>query len=283
MLMNTPVKWNASVSAHLSTLHGKWKEVQKGLQFVLLGYCFLLLMVVPALVLVWHSQRDSKQWLFEKSLGLSPEDGLVIGWGLAGLGTLVGYGSWLAGQWRCLGYAPQRHAAKEVLFASILCLFLGPIALVTAHFLGGADNYVLLTQGLHSLPAQTWGQTGSILQLVGLLLVLGNLLLFSAFLRAVVKCLAPAQSSQLSAYFWFVAFLVGATVGLFWSPRNEVLVCLASGWAICLLWHLALIHVASRSVNTLLPAGNDPQRYDRSHKPKPYSGLHRYYVRLKVD
>jgi hypothetical protein len=80
-----------------------------------------------------------------------------------------------------------------------------------------------------------------------------------------------------------MGFLIGATFGMLWTPRPEVLIALASGWVMSLLWHVTLINHASRLVNRVLPRSGEKQPAVERQRSKPYSGLHRYYVHVKPE
>src|SRR5207253_1981983 len=149
--MNTPLNWNASISAHTPALQAKWGEVQKGLRRVLLGYWSLALIAVPGLFLIWFVQAEPVRWPFGTHQGLNPTVGLVVGWILAGVGAVLWYWLVFTGQWHCLTYAPQRHAAKELLFCCFFCLLVGPAALAAGHFLRGEESYQSVAEGLVSL------------------------------------------------------------------------------------------------------------------------------------
>jgi hypothetical protein len=281
--VNTPVRWNTS-SAHLSTLPGKWKEIQRGLRLVAFGYCALLLITLPGLFLVWISQGYRAHWLFERADGFTRDHAQLIGLCVAGAGTLMWYGLLVAGQWHCLSYSPQCHSAKELLFICALCLALGPTSLVTAYFMTGGEVEILFREGLSSLIRQPGLHASLLLQVGGATLIMVNLVLFSGFLRAVVKCLnSEDDAGRVHRYLWFVGFLIGGTFGMLWTPRAEVLMALASGWVISLLWHVTLINHASRLVNRVLPGGGEKQLPVERQRAKPYSGLHRYYVHVKPE
>jgi hypothetical protein len=280
MLMNTPIRWNTSISAQVPALHAKWAEIRKGLWHVLLGYCFLVLMAIPGLFLLCYGMTESVRLPFVEHLALSRQAAFILGCGLSGGGSLLWYLLMFTGQLRCMTYAPQRFAAKDVLFCCVFCTILAAVGMAVGSILEvarGADNFL---EGLMLLQVQSLTQPGPLVQLAGLFLVLVNLLLFTGFLRAVMKCLGPAGLASVAAFFWYVAFLAGASVGLLWGAGREVLAGLAIGWAVCLLWHVALVSAARRRVAHVFPEHAGKGRLDQQHRPKPPSGLHSPYVRL---
>lgn len=198
---------------------------------------------------------------------------MFLGLCVAGLGALLWYGLLLIGQWNCLTYAPSRHAAKALLFLCAMCLALGPTSIATAHFLGGTNPQVLFTEGLSAL----------MLQIGGAFLIVLNLVLFGGFMRAVGKCLHGDQgAAPVVRFLWFIAVLVGATLGILCAPRSEILIALASGWIIGLLCNVTLIIYSSRLIFRVLPpTQKDKAKPVEESRPRPYSGLHRYFVHVK--
>lgn len=279
--MTTPNRWTAS-SAHLSNLNGKWKEIKSSLRLVAFGYCVLFLFAIPGLLLIWLSQGQRTAWLFTPTSGFTRPNAQYLGLCIAGLGTLSWYALVLIGQWNCLSHAPSRHGAKELLFLCAVCLALGPTSLATAHFLGGTNPEVLLSEGLSALFQQPETHAILLLQVGGSLLIVFNLILFGGFLRAVGICVQGEQGAGPAVRsLWFVGFLIGATVGMLWTPLPGVLVTLVSGWIIGLLWHVTIIHHTYRLIDRVLtPPPQDRSRPVEDPRPRPYSGLHRYYVHV---
>jgi hypothetical protein len=272
--MNTPIRWNASVSGDVQALQSRWKEVRKGLQLFVLGYCFLVLLAVPGLALLCFNQVQPTTALAT----LTPKQVTVLGWILTGTGMVLAVSFLLLGQCHCLGHAPQRHGSRELMFTSLLCTVVGAACLATSWALGGTDNFKALIESVSDWRHYPIHQAPELLQLSGALLLLFNLLLLSAFLRALLKCVAPSRTVLVSSLFWAVGFLGGATIGFLMTPMTELLVIVCGGWVVTFLWHLALILFTCWSIRKVLAAKPDQFRRDGRHSSKPPSGLHRHIV-----
>jgi hypothetical protein len=234
--MDTPIKWNSSSSREMARVaRPKWEEVRQGLLLAVAGHFCLLLFGAPAAYLFGPHGVDTVL-----EMGLSSEDAVDLGWLAVGLAGLLGYGLVVAGQWRCLIYAPQGYGAKELLFAGILCSLTAPVALASAYLLRKAD--VAVMRGVGMLPLT-----------VALLVVL-SALLFTGFAEAVTRSVRETRRARGALWFyWAVGFLVGGTVGVHLIPalyfRDDVRLPLGLCWVICLLWHTLLIYQASRCVS----------------------------------
>ncbi len=255
--MNTPIKWNTCGSREINVVaRPRWREIRHGLWFAVLGN--LLLLGGGLLGLLFLLGMLDEPLL--SRLGLAPEDAEFVWLLPAGLAVL-GYVLVLVGQWRCLFHAPQSSSAKEMQFACLLCFLFAPVCFVAAHFLGGKATYAALRSGPEALVSLDVLQAGVLLQLTGLLLLLLSVLLFSGFARAVVRCLRDERGVRVAGlYFWFVAFLLGGTIGLLvearHSARPEVVPALALGWLFCLLWHTLLLRGTRRRLGRVLKTQN---------------------------
>jgi hypothetical protein len=279
--------WNTSDSRVLQpTTVSRWREVSRGLQLSGLGYAILLIVVLPALVLIWVSSHGYRYFPVPASLRQN-EDWEFLGWFLAAVAGPLGYLVTLLGQWRCLKLAPQGHGAKELLFTCILCLLVAPLLLGIAHFTGGARNYALYLEGLEGLHNLNWLLGGVLLQLAGMGLLLLNFLLFAQFLRAIGECLGRSAVARLVEFYsFFVCLLLGSSVGTvlcghsFAFGRTAIPVLLA-GWLGYFLWHLVLTFVVRRQVDLgLLGVSGAAQpgiRSDAKDSSKRYSGVHRLF------
>src|SRR5947209_1171795 len=97
-----------------SNLEAGWRELSKGLGLVVRGYCVLIAGGILGPALIW--------WTAHPASGTSRLDAgtqnrdilLLCGVLTLGLTALLSYGLVLAGQWRCLMYAPERQNAKEL-------------------------------------------------------------------------------------------------------------------------------------------------------------------------
>jgi hypothetical protein len=232
----------------------KWEEVRQGLSRAALGYVCLLVLGLPGVFLVWLAHQIGPS---APLFGLGVDDTATLGWVLAGTGAVLGYLLLLAGQWRCLAYAPQSHSAKEVAFACVLCSVMAPAALGAAYFLGGPETYEVLQMGPAGLTKGTFFQGGGILQLTGVALGFFSVLLFSGFLRSLARCHGDEKRVRsIACFVWFASFLVGSTAGLFLHAGSQALLApwavLALGWGLSLVWHLVLILAARRGIQRAL-------------------------------
>lgn len=262
--MDHQIKWNSSPSRLVTALaRPKWKEVRQGLLLAMLGNVLALAAAPAGLSLVLGQGGP-----LAARLGLPPDEATLLGWVLAVGGAGLGYALVLAGQWRCLLNAPQGFGAKDLLFTCLLCTVVVPACLVGAHFVGGSATYEALGAGPGGLATLDLLGSGPLLQMAGLVLGLGTVLLFSGFARAVSRCINNADSTRsITCYFWFVAFLLGATVGLLAQGKrttlNGVVPGLALAWYLWLVWHVLLLHGAVRGIGRVLrgerPGGYVPE------------------------
>jgi hypothetical protein len=286
--MASRVTWNASNSKVVKALVGsKWPEIGRGLHMIALGEVAWMLFVVPVLFLAWMPFHTPA--LAEVRRLLTREDELVLlGLVIVGAGTLIAFVLALLGTWRCLMHAPQRHGAKELLFACLNSLVLGPGLLVASHFFGGARNYEWLERGLEGLQDVRFLHPGTLMQLGGGLLCLIGFLLFTQFLRVVAQCFDDEEGARnVERYFFFVCLVVGGSIGVFFclkylSNAREVLLGLAAGWLAGLVWHTGLVLATRRRIGECL-ARLEEQRRPGAYVPgqetfpKPYSGRFRAY------
>jgi hypothetical protein len=265
MHMNAPVSWNAPVSGNVTALQGRWNGLRKGLRLVQIGHCVLLLLALPGLTLLWLERVQLASGLTDLFATYNRDYFLLVSWLLAGVGIALGSGLLMLGQYCCLHHAPQRHSGKELMFVCLVCIPPIPMCLALSWFLG--DSVPSASSGNTFLKSAEW------LQLGAAVLVLANVLLFTQFLRAVGKCVAPFRSS--TSFFWFVGFLAGVTLGLFSAPSVEVFLALEAGWCLALVWHVVIIELVRRSIRNAISGKTERGRVaEPVKKLKPDSWLH---------
>jgi hypothetical protein len=288
--MSVVLRWNASGSRVLPIQTvPTWREVRRGLRLLLVGYWTLLVLGLPGLGLIWLTLHGHR--VFQLPLHLAQNEDLVfLGLLLLGAAGLLGFGLILWGQWHCLKHAPQHHA-KELLFAAIFCILVGPVLPVVAHYTGGERNYVVFQEGLEALRAEGLLQGAGLLQLAGLCLTLVNFLLVAQFLWTTGDFFhRPGVSRAVDFQAVFVCLLVGTSVGTFLCVRPSAFgkaapLGLAIGWLTYFLSQVILTLGARRCIGAGLrdiEAGKESRtRQDSQTTPKPYSGLHRFRVMMQ--
>ncbi|MCI0639339.1 MAG: hypothetical protein L0Y72_29195 [Gemmataceae bacterium] len=247
--METAVRWNSSGSRELPKLSfPKWREIRQGFIIAFIGFVFLFMVALPGLLLLGPSK-----WTVVSTFGIRVDAAMAIGEVLAIFGGGAGYLFLVLGQLRCLISSPQRHAGKELLFSAFLCSITTPFLFLGAHFLDGDKNYAFITDGIHNLAYVDLLHGGGLLQLCGLGLTLLNILLFSGFLRGTACYFNDERRARaLTCYFWFMAFLVGGTFGMWLHSAHithpDPWTALVTCWICALIFHALLIYSAIHCV-----------------------------------
>jgi hypothetical protein len=196
----------------------------------------------------------------------------------------------LIGQWVCLFNAPQGHGAKELAFVCVLLAVLVLPVNVAAFVVGGAGDFAWLGRILrYPLESTSWTKipTGSLLQLIGGLLLV-NILTFSQFLRALLlRAHQENRTRRIEAFFFYVCVVVGGSVGVGMAPEvirssQLVLPAVVLAWLLVLGWHAWLILGACDCARMILSApiaGAGGLRVDAKQPQKPPSG---YWMPLKI-
>jgi hypothetical protein len=171
---------------------------------------------------------------------------------VTGATSLISYGMVMAGKWRCLMGAPERRAAKWLMFTCMLCMLVGPMMNVAFSVFGaGADNFRAIKKGYDGVEDVKFESTGAILQLVGFAMSLSSTVLFVLFLRAVGSCFnSNVLVSAIHLYLLYLALLVGGTVQVsLMGPKTlmkpDILLALALGWLGFVVGYVVII-VATR-------------------------------------
>jgi hypothetical protein len=255
--MSTVIKWNASASREVAPVgRPKWREVRQGLALAIFGNMLFLGPGVLGLLLLGPlADRASNL------LGFAGEDVELLAKVMLAFGAGVGYLLVLVGQWLCLTAAPQGHSAKDLQFACLLCSILILPCFVAALSPGGTVLSASFRDGRNDLGGFNPLHPGVLLQIVSLVLGLLSILLFSGFTRALSRCLGGnAGNGGLTVYFWFVAFLLGGSVGVILQVRRYVpphvlsllLLLLGVSWLVSLLWHVLILSGTARQITRFL-------------------------------
>ena len=228
-----------------------WRQISAGLWLVAGGYCVLLLGSTLGAALLWLA------FTAQAAPGVSGDVSnslLLLAAATLLLTAVFSYGLVLAGQWRCLMYAPQRNSAKELMYICCHCLLLGSVLNGIGAYLDGGKTYAALQQGwagLHELDA--WS-AGNLMQLGSILLGVVGSLVFSQFLRNVAECFNDRRGARAVDFnLWFMGLLIGVSVGALLCVRRltlqaDTLPWLVVGWLLCFAWHLWLVLRVRRGV-----------------------------------
>jgi hypothetical protein len=230
----------------LRTEYG-WPEVGKGLNGILLGYAVGTAGVALGVAMLMYAMPtdEMKELIRGNSSTLELVSLLTIGFIL--LSSLLSYAMILRGKWRCLMNAPERHAARWLIFACMLCMVLGPALNIITSVAGeGAQNYKSLGKGRDGFAEVKFEGVGGILQVVGYVLSMVSTVLFILFLRAVTVCFeSKAWQHLINVYVGYATLLIGTTVQMMLNPRammrTEVLLALFVGWVLSGIGYFTLI------------------------------------------
>jgi hypothetical protein len=230
-----------------------WHEIATGLKLVARGYGILLLGSIVGLFFLWLA--FSARAPFGLSIDDEDRDAfLVVAVVTFGLTGLCSYALVLAGQWRCLMYAPPRHSAKELMYVCVNCLLIGFALNVLGIYLDGGKMYKALRQGWAGLDEIDRWSAGSLTQVSSVLLGVIGSLVFSQFLRGVANCVqARHRARAVDFNLWFMGLLIGGSVGVHLfvhrlSLKADALPWLIGGWLLCVAWHLWLVLSVHRCV-----------------------------------
>jgi hypothetical protein len=230
-----------------------WREVGKALTKILLGYFILVVGTIAGGCLFVVALRGRELEILPKGGNKNTVDVLIIfGALVTGASSLISYGMVMVGKWRCLMSAPERRAAKWLMFTCMLCMLVGPAMNVMFSVGGaGADNFRALKKGYDGMEDVKFESTGAILQLVGLAMSMSSTVLFVLFLRAVGSCFnSKVLVSAIHLYLLYLALLVGGTVQVsllgpkvFMKP--DIIMALGLGWLGFVVGYVLII-VATR-------------------------------------
>jgi hypothetical protein len=230
-----------------------WREISTGLRLVSRGYRALLLGSLVGLLFVWlaishrapaglRDNRENRDLLLLFA---------VLTFGLTGV---ISYGLVLAGQWRCLMYAPPGRSVKELMYVCFHCLLIGSGLNVVGTYLDGGRTYAALREGWAGLEGFDPWTAGNMMQLGSVLLGVAGSLVFGQFLRSVADCLQDRRRARaVDLNLWFMGLLIGGSLGVHLfvrrlSVKAEALPWLVGGWLLCFAWHLWLVSSVHRCV-----------------------------------
>jgi hypothetical protein len=249
-----------------------WLEVTKALLSVIAGYVLSFLNLFGAIALIWIVTGG-----FRKSVVKITGDDFT--WLLAGGAVLFFtslYSAYLLlrGKWRCVISAPERHGAKWLMFASMICVCAGPALNFAAGFAAApaateeaVDAYgrpdaskaaVLYAAQLRSLNAAT------VIRLAGSVIGVAGPIFFVLFLRAVHGCLGSFLGARFTElYLLFIVLLFAGSLSLLLDSnvrlQADLLIGLALGWVVATVWYFLLIVGTVFAISAHLNAPRPPQ------------------------
>jgi hypothetical protein len=243
---DTPWQFNAETG---------WQEISRGLGHVVRGYAVLIGGSLLGAGLLWLALDGGpiSTWACPKEQ--DRDNVLALGVLTLGLTALISYGLVLAGQWRCLMYAPQRQNAKELMYLCLNCVVLALALNVLGVILDGSRSYAVLQEGWEGVERIDCWSVGNLAQLGSAGLGLFASLVFSLFLRNVASCFNDrARVRNVDLNLALVGLLLGGSSGTLFlvhrvASKAEMLPWLVGGWLLCFAWHLWLVNSARGGVD----------------------------------
>jgi hypothetical protein len=243
---DTPWQFNAETG---------WQEISRGLGHVVRGYAVLIGGSLLGAGLLWLALDGGPVSTRACASNQDRDNVLALGVLTLGLTALLSYGLVLAGQWRCLMYAPQRQNAKELMYLCLNCVFLALALNVLGVILDGGRSYAVLQEGWEGVERIDGWSVGNLAQLGSAGLGLFASLVFSLFLRNVASCFNDrGRVRSVDLNLALVGLLLGGSGGTLLlvhrvASKAEMLPWLVGGWLLCFAWHLWLVNSVRRGVD----------------------------------
>jgi hypothetical protein len=268
-------------TADEAELHAElgWPEVRRGLNRILLAHLVLIVCVAALLMLVLFVAAQPIPKHPDKEVCTAEVVAIL---GLAGLGFAMLYYLYLTvrGHWNCLMNAPERYAAKWLMFAAILFRLVSPTFGFAAGFLSigmvqpdtsvrsskPPDSTAAYVRDLQEYPERmSEDQTSSWLMVASGLVSLAADVAFILFLRAVARCFEDDFRVRLAdIYLFFVValFVVGVVVqvaapDLRGDPRYFLAV--GGAYGLAFLWYLGMLVSTSTCIAAALERAKAPR------------------------
>jgi hypothetical protein len=247
-----------------------WPEVTKGLYSVLGGYLLSILNGAGSVILLWICTAGFRR----PTHAVTGDDltMLLVGGAVLFFSSLYSSYLVLRGKWRCMMAAPDRHSARWLMFASMLCICAGPAVNFASGFVGGAAPPKVKPadiEGRSAVKAAALyaerlrdNDLAAYMRLGGTIVAPFGPIFFVLFLRAVQRCLGNFLSARFTElYLLFLGLLTIGTISLILDSRvhirADLLAILGLGWIAAMLWYFFLIVAAAMSitarVNTAQP------------------------------
>ncbi len=232
-----------------------WPEVRKGLGLIVLGHISAILCILAFFYMNPFMEALIKglQVGTGKGEGQWATGAFVLAWFIIGLLYVVSLCTIIAGQWKCL-WAPERHWAKQLVFASLSCF-------VICQLLWGVNRMILWFGGEMANFALAY-------EVLGLI----SLVIFVLFLRAVACCFDNAvRVWSVNLFFLLVALVVAGSYytgyewedfvrvvkdlwlsvkegRMVWGKDTQGVLGLGLGWVLIAVWYIMLVWSARGSV-----------------------------------
>jgi hypothetical protein len=252
-----------------------WPAVRKGLHSILFGYLLSVGMVLFAVALALYvvfmvMQAKKVAEFIDAALLIYAGISILFLMGLASLSFII------KGNICCLLNAPERCGARWLMFASTLCVVVGPALNVVAGFVGGSAPPAAAATTTTSNDAaaevsaalRSYGESLKVLDGRAYVALTGNVanllsgVFFVLFLRAVARCFNDLGRMRVAeTYLIFSGVLAAVSVYFFLHPMQllalpEVLLALGGGWLVAGLWYILLLV----STSTCIADGLDRRR-----------------------
>jgi hypothetical protein len=232
-----------------------WNDVVSGLAKVLWGY---LVFIIGTIVGVGLVELSYYHWMFEggtraTAAGRLPSLGALwmfyIGGGILSVVGTFGYLITMAGQWRCMQGASERHGARWMMFFCLTCLFAAPTLTAASGIGGGMKRGPDLQKGARSFREMQFTPRARYMQLAGAACGLMYSVFFLLFLRAVARCHGSAAHVTLVNFFLvFAGVLCGLTVYVSYMSFRDMIredndprLWILGAWGVCFFFYLFLI------------------------------------------
>jgi hypothetical protein len=236
-----------------------WKDVSSGLGRVLFGYGVFLIGTIIGVALVIYAAYG---WLFgpgarpSRLPPLSTIWQFYIGLGILSVVGTFGYLIILAGQWKCLHGASERHGARWLMFFCLTTLLAGPVLNISS-FIGGLKAYHQLAHGIYGLGRPRFTTMGHYMQLASAACGLLYAIFFLLFLRACARCHNSTRHVMLVNFFLVIVGGLVAISGYLGYlsftrtiPDDDLLpLYVAAGWLGAFIFYLFLIATVRKCIN----------------------------------
>ena len=246
-------------------------DLRKGLCSILLGYAVsvgtVLAVVGLLFYVIWQVRTTPSRQAVENA-----STALFVGGGVLFLSGLFSLSLIVRGKWLCLMRAPEHCNARWLMFASMMCLLAGPVLNFGSYLIGDAKAPAIrrpkneaaheatfrhlsdYKENITALDTRGW------VKLVGDVAALLSSVFFVLFLRAVALCWDDGFRARLAeGYLLVTGLLAAGVVHLLlypakWMARPELVLGLAGGALLCVLWYFVLIISAIAGISSYLPA-----------------------------